>query len=350
MIGHFSRRRELRMKQAIFRGVYEENLRILGRTSARQYVRARLPRAARAALFATTFLGVMSFTGTSFSPQFFPEQQIQARYVPPAAPPAAPAAAAPGRAPSLDAALFQGERGLGLSRMLGLGVKTILIDPGHGGDDSGALGHGGTREKDVALDIARRLKHRLERDGKAEVLLTRDGDTTLPLAERVAIAQASHADLFVSVHLNFLPQKPINIIETFYFGPSRDAKTADLAKRENGGDGPGMSAFRELLERMGLTMKLEESRALAAAIQSSLFRNSRRSDAAVQDFGTKRAPFFVLLGAEVPAVLAEVSCLSNPQEEARLGAAEHREDIAAYLETGILDYLRNRETTYESKK
>jgi N-acetylmuramoyl-L-alanine amidase len=111
-----------------------------------------------------------------------------------------------------------------------------------------------------------------------------------------------------------------------------------------------MSEFRALLEKMGQTLKLEESRSLAAAIQSSLFRNSRKTDAAVQDFGVKRAPFFVLLGAEVPAVLAEVSCLSNAEEEAKLASAEHRDDIAAFLETGILDYLKNGEVTYESKK
>jgi N-acetylmuramoyl-L-alanine amidase len=347
MIAHFRDKREQRMKEAIFRGVYEENLRIIGRTSARQVVRQRMPRVLRAGLFAFTLGGVTLFTGTSFSPQLFPEQEIQAHFR--TAAPSAPAGEAP-RTPSLDPGIFQGERGLHLSRMMGLGVKTILIDPGHGGEDTGAIGKNGLREKDAALDIARRLKARLERDGIAEVVLTRATDSTLPLQERVAIAQASHADLFISVHLNYLPTRPINIIETFYFGPSKDAKTADLARRENGGDAPGMSEFRALLEKMGETLKLEESRSLATAIQNSLFSNSRKTDAAVQDFGVKRAPFFVLLGAEVPAVLAEVSCLSNEEEEAKLLSAEHRDNIAAFLETGILDYLKNGEVTYESKK
>jgi N-acetylmuramoyl-L-alanine amidase len=353
MIELLSRNREARMKQAIFRGVLEENLDLLGRTTARRYVRERLPRATKVALFCGTLAAVMLFTGTSFSPVFFPEQQIQARFIAPAPQPpvlAAPAPAVHSASPSLDPRLFKGGRGLPLSRAFDLGVKTILIDPGHGGEDTGAIGRGGTREKELALDIARRLKRRLETRAKAEVLLTRDADTTLPLGERVAIAHASHADLFVSIHLNFVPNKPINIIETFYFGPATDAASSELARRENSGEGPGMSELRQIIERMETQMRREESPRLAGAIQASLYRNSRREDTAVLDYGTKRGPFVVLNQADVPAVLAEVSCLSNREEEARLGTEEHRENIAAYLETGILDYLRNGETMHESKK
>ena len=111
-----------------------------------------------------------------------------------------------------------------------------------------------------------------------------------------------------------------------------------------------MSELREIIERMETQLRREESPRLAAAIQNSLYRNSRRENSGVLDYGTKRGPFVVLNQADVPAVLAEVSCLSNREEEERLGTPEHREDIAAYLETGILDYLRNGETTHESKK
>ncbi len=352
MIGRFSLNRELRMKQAIFRGLYEDNLMLLGRTTPRVYVRKRLPRAAKAALFTATLLLGILFTGSSLSPVFFPVQQIQARFI--AATPSLPSPAlpssAPGHPPVLDPALFKGGRGLPLSRAFDLGVKTILIDPGHGGEDTGAIGLGGSREKEIALDIARRLKRRLETQASAEVLLTRDADVTLALGERVAIAHATHADLFVSIHLNFVPNKPINIIETFYFGPATDAAASELARRENSGQGPAMSELREIIERMETQMKREESPRLAAAIQSSLYRNSHREDAAILDYGTKRGPFVVLNQAEVPAVLAEVSCLSNRDEETRLGTPEHRENIAAYLETGILDYLRNGGTLHESKK
>jgi len=351
MIGLFSRNRERRMKQAIFRGVLEENLELLGHTRPSGRVRGRFPRTARVVLFAATLgLGVL-FTGTSLSPGLFPEQQTQARFIAASPPPAAlapPPAAPP--APGLDPDLFKGARGLPLSRAFDLGVKTILIDPGHGGVDTGAIGRSGTPEKEIALDIAHRLKRRLQARTAAEVLLTRDADVTLPLVERVAIAHANRADLFVSIHLNFVPNKPINIIETFYFGPATDASSSELARRENSGQGPGMSELREIIERLETQMRREESPRLAAAIQNSLYRNSRRGDKAILDYGTKRGPFVVLNQAEVPAVLAEVSCLSNRQEEERLGTPEHREEIAAYLETGILDYLRNGETTHESKK
>ena len=342
MIGLLSHSRERRVKREIFRGVLEENLELLGRATVRRRVRERLPRAAKAAIFLGTFSAMTLFTGTPLSPVIFPEQQIQARYF--TAPPPQPAA------PALDPKLFRGGRGLPLSRAFDLGVNTILIDPGHGGEDAGAVGRGGTREKEVTLDIARRLKRRLDASFPADVLLTRDADVTLPLGERVAIAHASRADLFVSIHLNFVPNKPINIIETFYFGPATDAAAAAVARRENAGQGPGMSELGRIIEHMETQMRREESPRLAAAIQSSLYRNSRREDAAVLDRGTKRGPFAVLNQAEVPAVLAEVSCLSNRQEEERLGTAEHRENIAAYLETGIRDYLRNGETTHDARK
>jgi N-acetylmuramoyl-L-alanine amidase len=345
MIARFARNREQRMKQVIFRGLIEENLSLLGRTTPRAYVRKRLPRAAKLALFATTLVLGILFTGSTLSPVIFSVQQIQARFVAPT-----PPATLPVQPVALDPALFKGGRGLPLSRAFGLGVKTILLDPGHGGEDTGCIGRGGTLEKEIALDIARRLKHRLESQTSAEVLLTRDADLTLPLGERVAIAHATHADLFVSIHLNFVPNKPINIIETFYFGPGTDAASLELARRENSGQGPGMSELREIIERMETQLRREESPRLARAIQSSLYRNSHREDSGVLDYGTKRGPFVVLNQAEVPAVLAEVSCLSNREEEERLGTPGHREDIAAFLTAGILDYLRNGETMNESKK
>lgn len=344
------------MKRVIFRGLYEDNMGLLGRTAPRAYGHRRLPRAAKIALFAATLALGLLFTGSSLSPVIFPVQQIQARFMtatPPAAVPAAPVSAPPtpvAHPPVLDPSLFKGGRGLPLSRAFDLGVKTILLDPGHGGEDTGAIGRGGTLEKEIALDIARRLKRHLELHAGAEVLLTRDADITLSLAERVAIAHAKHADLFVSIHLNFVPNKPINIIETFYFGPGTDAAALELARRENSGQGPGMSELREIIERMETQMRQEESPRLAAAIQNSLYRNSRRRNEAVLDYGTKRGPFVVLNQAEVPAVLAEVSCLSNREEEERLGTPGHREDIASFLAAGILDYLRNGETMHESKK
>jgi len=342
MLGRVTARRRERMKATILRGVYEDNLRIVGKTTPAQRAASALHRAARPAVAALGFLGVALLAATSFAPQF-PAGLRSAAPGPPLPEPV-------GVPHPVDPALFGGAPGMSLSRSYGLGVGTILIDPGHGGEDTGAIGHAGTCEKDVALDIARRLRRRLETGRGLRVLLTRDGDASLTLQDRVDAAREARADLFVSIHLNFLPKKPMNIVETFYFGPSPDAKTVALARLENGHEAAGMGEFRELLENMGQRMKLEESRALAAAIQESVYRGGRRSDAEVQDYGIKRGPFFVLHRAEVPAVLAEVSCLSNEEEETRLGTVEHREEIAASLEAGIRDYLRTRETTYDAKK
>jgi N-acetylmuramoyl-L-alanine amidase len=152
------------------------------------------------------------------------------------------------------------------------------------------------------------------------------------------------------VHLNYLPSKPINIIETYYFGPASDDKIQKLVEQENAGSEYGLSDFREMIGKIGETLKLQESREFATAIQKNLFVNSRLHDGAVYDFGIKRAPFVVLLGVEVPAVLAEVSCLSNSQEEKELSTEAHRENIARYLEAGIMDYLNKGDLTHEAKR
>ncbi len=200
------------------------------------------------------------------------------------------------------------------------------------------------------LDIAKRLKKRLTKYGNYDVMLTREQDMTVSLNKRVELAKISRADLFISIHLNFLPSRPINIIETYYFGPSSDAKTLRLADKENAGSKFGLSEFKHIIEKMGETLKLQESEELAASIQKSLFLNSKRNNSNIYNFGVKRAPFVVLLGVEVPAVLAEVSCLSNREEEVKLNIEHHRENIARYMEAGILDYLNKGEVNYEAKR
>ena len=237
-----------------------------------------------------------------------------------------------------------------LSRMFGLGVKTIMIDAGHGGDDPGTIGKMGTKEKEITLDIAKKLKERLKKHGGYNIIMTREDDITIPLNKRVELAQASRADIFISIHLNYLPSKPINIIETYYFGPSSDVKTLKLAQQENAGSQYGLSDFKDMIEKMGKTLKLQESKELASLIQKNLFINSRKKNGSIHNFGIKRAPFVVLLGVDVPAVLAEVSCLSNRQEEIELNTESHRENIARYIEAGILDYLNKGEAYYEAKR
>jgi len=225
-----------------------------------------------------------------------------------------------------------------LSRMFGLGIKRVAIDAGHGGSDLGAIGKTGTMEKDITLDIARRLESHLAEGGRFRIHMTREDDLVVPLQERVTSAQEAKADLFISIHVNWLPNTPINAVETYYFGPSRDQSTLKLAAQENMGSEYGLSDFKEILEKLGKTLKLQESRKLAESIQSNLLLNRKR-DQQIKNNGVKRAPFVVLLGLDVPSVIAEVSCLSNAKEERELNSEIHRENIAGYLAAGIISYL-----------
>jgi N-acetylmuramoyl-L-alanine amidase len=164
----------------------------------------------------------------------------------------------------------------------------------------------------------------------------------------VELALSTKTDLFISIHLNYLPHKPINIIETYYFGSSADTSAQRLAEQENAGSQYGLSDFKEVMEKLGRRLKTQESKNLAYSIQKNLFLNFKKENGNAYDFGVKRAPFVVLLGVDVPAVLAEVSCLSNKEEERLLNTPGHRENIAHYLEAGILDYLNKGETSYEA--
>ena len=338
MIHMLNKRRTVRMKRMILRGVFEQNQKMLGRKRRQIGGGFTLPKKLLLSLYLAFVMVIMH--GTFLSVQWFPERQIRAGLV--VNPPVRG-----GEEAHIPEGTFSGEEyqallrnhDIPLWRLLGLEIKTIMIDPGHGGKDSGAIGKLGTMEKDLVLDIATRLNRRLEKHGRYRVVMTRDDDRKVALNERVDLARNEGADIFVSIHLNYLPQKPINIIETFYFGPSEDVKTAKLAEMENAGSEFGLNNFKEMVERLNDDLKLAESEDLAVAMQSSLYSNSRKENDKIRDYGIKQAPFVVLLGVDVPAVLVEVSCLSNVDEEKDLNTEQHRENIARYLETGILDYL-----------
>jgi N-acetylmuramoyl-L-alanine amidase len=343
----FSRKNELRLKYEILQSIYEENLDIIGKKKDSRLIR-RNPLFSRKFLFSCLLALVAVFFHVNTI--FFPEKELTAGLISENVR-GIPVKASVSTEEALSAyKAFSSAKDSSLSRMFGLGVKTIMIDAGHGGNDPGTIGKLGTKEKDLTLDIARRLKERLLRSGQFRVLMTRDEDIAVPLNERVRLTQTARADLFISIHLNYLPSRPINIIETYYFGPSADDKTIRLAERENAGSEYAISDFRDMIEKIGQTLKLQESRDLAMSIQKNLFLNSKKANNDIYDFGVKRAPFVVLLGAEVPAVLAEVSCLSNIQEEKELNTEKHRENIARYLEAGILDYLNKGDFTHEAKK
>jgi N-acetylmuramoyl-L-alanine amidase len=226
-----------------------------------------------------------------------------------------------------------------LSALFGLGVKTIVIDPGHGGRDPGAIGANGTEEKNITLDVALRLRKKLAALNGFHVLLTRKTDRTLSLADRVDFAKTHSADIFISVHVNSLPQKNVNLIETYYFGPPLNFHDLRLAEEENKDSNFSVGELHSIIKDFGNTLKRQESARLAASIQKRLFLNMKDQDAQIVNAGVKMAPFVVLSQIEVPSVLVEISCISNVEEEAKLRLAGYREKVAAYIEEGIVSYL-----------
>jgi len=225
-----------------------------------------------------------------------------------------------------------------LSRMLNLGIKRIVIDPGHGGIDTGTIGRGKTMEKDITLAVAMKLRERLIKLGVADIRMTRTDDHAISLQERIDYANKAKADMFVSIHVNSLPGSRANVIETFYFGPSDDHGTLQLADRENMGSEYGLSDFMEIVERLGKTMKLQESKKLADAIHKAIYLNASELDPKTLDNGVKKAPFVVLMGLNVPSILAEIACMSNDKAERDLNLEENQYRIATALAAGIMNY------------
>ena len=237
-----------------------------------------------------------------------------------------------------------------IKKMFGLSVKTIIIDAGHGGEDPGAIGGLGTKEKDITIDIARMLKTRLEARGSYRVLLTRQADRFVSLKARTVIANTSGADLFISVHVNFVPRSSLDLVETYYFGPSKSDISMKLAEKENEGSDFSINDYNQIIKKLSNTMKLQESRLFAQSIQQHLYKNMRAVSGEVMDYGVKRAPFVVLLAADMPGVLVEVACLSNREQEQRLRDHSYREDIAQYIETGVIQYLDTRSTGHDTER
>ena len=234
--------------------------------------------------------------------------------------------------------------GMPMADLFNLKVQTIVIDPGHGGIDPGATGQQGLKEKDVTLDIARRLRDKLAASGDYRVLLTREEDRKVFLKERVAFAKENRADLFISIHINSLPpgSGSVNYVETYYFGPHTDQRSLELAEKENHDSDYVMGDFREVIARIGDTLKTEESRKLASSIHTNLFSDLKRLNRDLVDAGSKTGPFMVLLGVEVPSVLVEISCISNKAEETRLSRPGYRDSVADFLQAGIVEYLQRR--------
>jgi N-acetylmuramoyl-L-alanine amidase len=217
-------------------------------------------------------------------------------------------------------------------------VRRVALDPGHGGGDQGTRTPSGLVEKELTLDIARRVATHLAAAGY-EPLLTRNDDRRVALAERARAANDAGADLFVSIHVNWLEDGRVNRgIETFFLGPSDDPAVNRLASAENLESGYSMGDVRRLLDSIYADLRQEQSRALAGAVQRRLVRSIREVAPEVSDRGVKSAPFLVLVSTAMPAILAEVACLSNAEEARLLGTPEYRERIAAALFDGIAAY------------
>ena len=225
--------------------------------------------------------------------------------------------------------------------VLGLGVRKIAIDAGHGGTSHGTSSVHGVSEKFVTLDIARRLRLEMQARG-FHTVMTREGDETVSLQQRAAIANAGDADVFVSVHLNSFRSPTTLGIETYYLGPSDDDELDAIAERENQHSGYSMADLRTLLDKIFTDARRDESRRLAAAVQHTLVAQMRLVGATAVDRGVKAAPFVVLVATDMPAILAEVSCLSNTHEAERLNSQDYRQQIAAALAAGVDNFARAR--------
>ena len=225
-----------------------------------------------------------------------------------------------------------------LTRALGLKINRVVIDPGHGGQDQGTSGPKGLLEKDLVLDVSKRVGKLIEDRMGAEVIYTRSDDTFIPLEGRTALANEKKADLFLSIHANSSPATHVAGIETYYlnFTDSKDA--LDVAARENAVSEKSVFELRDLIQKITLHDKAEESREFAGRIQASLFALSTRNFPGEKNRGVRKAPFVVLIGANMPSVLAEIGFLSNPKEESLLKKSDYRDKLAEALYRGLSRY------------
>ncbi|HVR98197.1 MAG TPA: N-acetylmuramoyl-L-alanine amidase [Thermoanaerobaculia bacterium] len=327
-----------RVKRQMLRELVRENVdlkhnRLPRRKHARKSLWQRLPLAARiaaVALPAAVLLGSFWMLWV-FRPEALPPvvaatvKTIETAVPVQAAAPRISEASDPRPGPAVDASVFP------------LAVRRVVIDPGHGGDNEGAHAPLGLIEKDLTIDISDRLRKLLAERG-FEVLVTRRGDQAVSLQDRAALANQSDADIFVSIHLNWIEDQATRGVETYYLGPTNDPYLTRLAAAENRDSGHSLADVRRLLDRIYAGVRQDNSRKLAESIQASLFQSLGKLNPSLKDRGVKAAPFIVLLDTEMPAILAEVSCLSNEEEARLLTQPHYRQYIAEALAAGIRSY------------
>ena len=225
-----------------------------------------------------------------------------------------------------------------LIRALGLKIGKIVVDAGHGGHDTGTIGPKGLMEKDLVLDVALRLGKLLEKQLGAEVVYTRDDDTFIPLETRTAIANKQEADLFISVHANSSRDASARGVETYYLNFTSNADALEVAARENAVSQKSVFELQDLVKKIALKEKIEESREFATDVQKAMSTGLSTKNLAMRDRGVKKAPFVVLIGANMPSILAEISFVSNPGDEKKLETPEYRQKIAESLYKGVARY------------
>jgi N-acetylmuramoyl-L-alanine amidase len=229
-----------------------------------------------------------------------------------------------------------------LTRTLGLKISRIVIDAGHGGHDTGTIGPTGLMEKDLCLDVALRLGKIIQQKlPGADVVYTRSDDTFIPLEERTRIANEAKADLFVSIHANSSPDHGARGVETYYLNLKGSPEAMEVAARENAVSDEGIHDLEDIVKKIARTEKIDESKELAEDVQDSLSKRIQKTAKPVRDRGVRKAPFVVLIGADMPSILTEISFLSNPSDEQLLKKPDHRQHIAEGVYQGVSAYLQS---------
>ncbi|MBZ5491020.1 MAG: N-acetylmuramoyl-L-alanine amidase [Acidobacteriia bacterium] len=232
-----------------------------------------------------------------------------------------------------------GERSL--IRALGLKIGKIVVDAGHGGHDTGTIGPNGLEEKDLVLDVALKLGKLLENKLGAEVVYTRDDDTFIPLETRTAIANKEQADLFISIHANSSDDPTARGVETYYLNFTSRADALEVAARENAVSEKSIHELQDLVKKIALKEKIGESREFASDVQRSLYAGLSAKSPNLRNRGVKKAPFVVLIGANMPSILAEISFVSNPDDAKKLKTNDYRQRIADSLYKGVFKYVNS---------
>ncbi len=225
-----------------------------------------------------------------------------------------------------------------LAQQLGLGIKRVVLDPGHGGKDPGAIGINGLREKDIVLNVAKKVARQIGAKMGVEVVLTRKTDVFIPLEERTAIANTKGGDLFISIHANAAPSPQAQGIETYYLDLAASEADRGLAALENASSTRQISDLQNILSSLMQNSKKDESARLAGIVQNNMVSGLCKAYPGITNHGVKTAPFIVLIGAQMPSILTEIAFISNPLEAQRLQEDQYLEALADHITAGVANY------------